>query len=98
QPTPGALVVNVGDLLQLVSNGKFKSNVHRAIVSHIGPRISVACFFSGPVNGAKIYGPIKELISEESPALYKDVALGEYVSKFISTSQDNYRALDYYKV
>ncbi|KAL3626408.1 hypothetical protein CASFOL_029957 [Castilleja foliolosa] len=99
RPTPGCVVVNIGDLLQLVSNGKFKSNKHRAIVSEIGPRISVACFFSGPLNEAyKIYGPIKELISEENPGLYKDVVLGEYVSRFVSTSQDNYRALDYYKV
>ncbi|KAL6519922.1 hypothetical protein OROMI_032816 [Orobanche minor] len=97
QPTPGGLVINIGDLLQLVSNGKFKSIEHRAIASHIGPRISVACFFSGPVNGAKIYGPIKQLIADENP-IYRDVVLGEYVSKFLSTGLDNYRALDYYKV
>ncbi|KAL6532411.1 hypothetical protein OROGR_014381 [Orobanche gracilis] len=117
KPTPGGLVINIGDLLQdgvlcilsnciifgsgpdykLVSNGKFKSIEHRAIASHIGPRISVACFFSGPVNGSKIYGPIKQLIAEEKP-IYRDVVLGEYVSKFLSTGLDNYRALDYYKV
>ncbi|KAI3469744.1 hypothetical protein Pfo_026407 [Paulownia fortunei] len=98
QPIPGGLVVNVGDLLQLVSNVKFRSNEHRATASRIGPRISVACFFSGPVNGAKIYGPIKELISEENPPMYRDVVLGEYVAKFLTTGLDNYRALDYYKV
>ncbi|KAK4405862.1 Deacetoxyvindoline 4-hydroxylase [Sesamum angolense] len=46
EPVPGGLVINIGDLLQLVSNGKFKSNEHRAIATSIGPRISVACFFS----------------------------------------------------
>ncbi|PIN05845.1 Iron/ascorbate family oxidoreductase [Handroanthus impetiginosus] len=54
-PIPEGLVVNIGDLLQLVSNGKFKSIKHRVIASHVGPRISVACFFSGPVYEAKIY-------------------------------------------
>jgi isopenicillin N synthase-like dioxygenase len=98
RPTPGSLVVNIGDLLQLVSNGKFKSNEHRATANRIGPRISVACFFSGPMNAAKIYGPIEELTSEENPPLYREVALGEYVAKFLTTALDDYRALDYYKV
>ncbi|KAK8991011.1 hypothetical protein V6N11_062037 [Hibiscus sabdariffa] len=30
EPVEGALVVNVGDLMQIVSNGKFKSVLHRA--------------------------------------------------------------------
>ncbi|KAI3469745.1 hypothetical protein Pfo_026408 [Paulownia fortunei] len=98
QPIPGGLLINIGDLLQLVSNGKFRSNEHRVTVSRIGPRISVACCFSGPVNGAKIYGPIEELISEENPPMYRDVAIGEYVAKFLTTGLDNYRALDYYKM
>ncbi|KAL3828236.1 hypothetical protein ACJIZ3_017038 [Penstemon smallii] len=98
QPIPGGLVVNIGDLLQLVSNGKFRSVEHRAKSSRVGPRISVACFFSGPVNGDKIYGPIEELVSQENPPVYKEVLLSEYVVKFLSTGLDNYRALDYYKV
>ncbi|KAG8370395.1 hypothetical protein BUALT_Bualt14G0112500 [Buddleja alternifolia] len=97
QPVPAGLVVNIGDLLQLVSNGKFKSIKHRAIASLIGPRISVACFFSGPINGAKIYGPIEELISEENPAIYREVMLSEYVAKFLTTTLDDC-VLDYYKL
>ncbi|KAL8048143.1 hypothetical protein ABFX02_07G044400 [Erythranthe guttata] len=97
-PIPGALVINIGDLLQLVSNGRFRSSTHRAIASLTGPRISVVCFFSGPANGSTIYGPIKELLSEENPPKYRDVVLGEYVTKFLTTGLDNYRALDYYKV
>lgn len=97
-PTPGDLVINIGDLLQLVSNGRFKSIEHRAIVSEIGPRISVACFFSGQIgNVNKVYGPIPELISEDDPILYKEVTLGEYVKKFLTTGLDDYRALHYYK-
>ncbi|KAK6161342.1 hypothetical protein DH2020_004723 [Rehmannia glutinosa] len=98
QPIPGALVINIGDLLQLVSNGKFRSNEHRATANRIGPRISVACFFSGPVNGTKIYGPIEELISQKNPPIYRNVVLGDYVAKFLTTGLDNYRALDYYKL
>lgn len=86
------------DLLQLVSNGKFISNEHRAIASQIGPRISVACFLSGPLGKAKIYGPIKELLSDENPPVYRDIELGDYFAKFFTIGLDNYRALDYYKM
>ncbi|KAL3644271.1 hypothetical protein CASFOL_012203 [Castilleja foliolosa] len=101
-PIPGGLVINIADLLQLVSNGIFKSSKHRALAlpSNIGPRITSACFFGGPVdgNGAKIYGPIKELISEENPPIFREVVLKDYMSKFFSMGLDNYRDLEYYKV
>ncbi|KZV17843.1 2-oxoglutarate and Fe(II)-dependent oxygenase superfamily protein isoform 1 [Dorcoceras hygrometricum] len=98
QPVPSGLVVNIGDLLQLVSNGRFKSIEHRAISNGIGPRISVVCFFSGPVNGAKIYGPIDDLITEENPPIYTQIVLNDYLLKFLNTGLDTYRALEYYMV
>ncbi|CAA0814209.1 1-aminocyclopropane-1-carboxylate oxidase homolog 1 [Striga hermonthica] len=67
-PVPGALVVNIGDLLQLISNDKFISSQHRVLANRNGPRVSVACFFStGLMPSSKIYGPIKELCSEDNP-------------------------------
>ncbi|KAJ9547368.1 hypothetical protein OSB04_019911 [Centaurea solstitialis] len=45
-PTPGALVINIGDLLQIISNDKLKSVEHRVLANKKGPRVSVACFFS----------------------------------------------------
>ncbi|KAL1563159.1 1-aminocyclopropane-1-carboxylate oxidase 1-like [Salvia divinorum] len=99
QPVHGGLVINIGDLLQLVSNGKFRSSEHRAIVNRAGPRISVGCFFSGPVtNSTKIYGPIDQLITQENPTVYKEIVLSEYLMKFLATGLDNYRALHYYKL
>ncbi|XP_050216352.1 1-aminocyclopropane-1-carboxylate oxidase homolog 11-like [Mercurialis annua] len=83
-PIPGSLVVNIGDLLQIVSNDKFKSNMHRVVPSR-APRISVIGFFAGRVAPpARLYGPIKELISEENPAKYKEVAVSEYVANFFT--------------
>ncbi|XP_041991764.1 1-aminocyclopropane-1-carboxylate oxidase homolog 1-like [Salvia splendens] len=98
QPVQGALVINIGDLLQLVSNGKYRSNEHRVIANGIGPRISVACFLSGPFgNTGKIYGPIQELITQENPAIYKEIVVKDYLMKFLNSGLDSYRALDYYK-
>ncbi|GFP95913.1 1-aminocyclopropane-1-carboxylate oxidase homolog 11 [Phtheirospermum japonicum] len=98
EPNPGLLVVNIGDLLQLVSNGKFISNTHRVTANSIGPRISVACFCSGPLGEAKVYGPIEELISEQNPAQYRQVLLGDYLQKVLSSGLDEYRGLDNYKL
>ncbi|XP_048425739.1 1-aminocyclopropane-1-carboxylate oxidase homolog 1-like [Pyrus x bretschneideri] len=43
-PTHGALVANVGDLTQLITNDKFRSVEHRVLAGRVGPRISAACF------------------------------------------------------
>ncbi|XVF62880.1 hypothetical protein PTKIN_Ptkin09bG0044200 [Pterospermum kingtungense] len=97
-PSRGALVVNIGDLLQIISNDKLKSVKHRATASHVGPRISVPCFFSGHASMfQKPFGPIKELTSEANPPRYKEVELGEYCARFLSRSLDNKPLIDYYR-
>ncbi|KAG5588116.1 hypothetical protein H5410_048550 [Solanum commersonii] len=87
-PIEYGLVVNIGDLLQIVSNDKFVSAIHRVVVKNVGPRISVACFFNGHFVAPKMYGPIKELISEENPPLYKEFQVVDYITKFFSKPLD----------
>ncbi|KAK4388175.1 1-aminocyclopropane-1-carboxylate oxidase1 [Sesamum angolense] len=98
-PIPGALVVNIGDLFQLVSNDKFKSVEHRALASNFGPRISVASFFgrdSGP--SSKAYAPIKELLSEDEPPKYRPTTPKEYTDFFRAKGLDGTSALLHFRL
>ncbi|BFG36221.1 hypothetical protein CerSpe_224950 [Prunus speciosa] len=42
KPIPNALVVNVGDVIEILSNGKYKSIEHRAVTIETKARISFA--------------------------------------------------------
>ncbi|GAA0155357.1 oxidoreductase [Lithospermum erythrorhizon] len=98
-PNPESLVVNVGDLLQLVSNDKFKSVEHRVLASEVGPRISIASFLNaGSVLSSKSFEPIKELLSEENKPKYRNVTLKEYQRYVIDKGLDGTRALLPFKV
>ncbi|KAK2966999.1 hypothetical protein RJ640_003355 [Escallonia rubra] len=72
-PKQGALIANIGDLMQLITNDKFKSVEHRVVAKTVGPRISVACFLSnGSRTRSQPMGPIKELLSPDNPPIYKE--------------------------
>ncbi|XAR57396.1 Deacetoxyvindoline 4-hydroxylase [Bertholletia excelsa] len=97
KPISGGLIVNIGDLLQIISNDKFRSVDHRVLANRVGPRISVASFFDGVVVPPKVYGPLKELLSDESPSRYKEFQVGDYVAKYSSRAL-GISALDLFKV
>ncbi|KAL5213579.1 hypothetical protein ABZP36_002731 [Zizania latifolia] len=89
-PTPGAFIVNVGDLLQLISNDKFRSVEHRVVAKNTGPRVSIACFFSThfhPIS-TRMYGPIKELLCDEEPPLYRETLVRDYIKHYYSIGLD----------
>lgn len=66
--------------MQLMSNNKFKSVNHRVLAKKIGPRISVACFFRPLLEDPRrLYGPIKELISEENAPVYREISMKDYI-------------------
>lgn len=76
-PVPGSLVVNVGDLLHILSNGLFKSVLHRARVNQTKSRLSVA-FLWGPKSDIKI-SPVPKLVSPVESPLYRSVTWTEYL-------------------
>ncbi|MCD7453650.1 Acyl CoA oxidase [Datura stramonium] len=98
-PTPGALVVNIGDLLQLISNDKYISVEHRALSNKVGPRVSAASFFyTDPTLSSKIYAPITELLSEDNPPKYRAVTMKDFSDYYIEKGLDGSPALLHFKI
>ncbi|KAK6236280.1 hypothetical protein SCA6_011617 [Theobroma cacao] len=92
EPVEGALVVNVGDLMHIVSNGRFKSVLHRALVNNEHHRVSTAYFY-GPPRDAKV-SPLRKLIDRDHPPLYRPVTWKDYLeakSKHFSKALESIR-------
>ncbi|GMY34115.1 gibberellin 3 oxidase 1 [Fagus crenata] len=77
EPLPGALVVNIGDLLHILSNGLYPSVLHRAVVNRTRYRLSFAYLY-GPPDSVQI-SPISKLLGPSHPPLYRPVTWNEYL-------------------
>ncbi|KAF8413629.1 hypothetical protein HHK36_001621 [Tetracentron sinense] len=69
KPLPNAFIVNIGDILEIVTNGAYRSIEHRATVNSEKERISIATFYIPNRNGE--LGPAPSLISPHNPALFR---------------------------
>ncbi|KAL0691243.1 hypothetical protein Bca4012_090922 [Brassica carinata] len=92
-PLNGALVINVGDTLQILSNGKYKSAEHRVRTTNIGSRVSVP-IFTAPNPSEKI-GPLPEVVERDGVARYKEVLFQDYMNNFFSQPHDGKKSLDF---
>nr|TKS02369.1 hypothetical protein D5086_0000166280 [Populus alba] len=79
-PIPNTFIINIGDQMQVLSNDRYKSVLHRAVVNCNKERISIPTFYC-PSKDAVI-APPKELIDDDHPAVYRDFTYGEYYERF----------------
>ncbi|KAL9242465.1 hypothetical protein vseg_016458 [Gypsophila vaccaria] len=89
-----ALFINVGDQLEIMSNGIVKSVVHKVEIDKKRDRISVA-IASVPPPDEEI-GPITDLIHSEGAQLYKNVT--NYMALFLQHIARGERAINAVKL
>ncbi|KAL2349076.1 hypothetical protein Fmac_003076 [Flemingia macrophylla] len=80
KPLPNAFVINVGDLLEILTNGIYRSIEHRGIVNSEKERISIATFHRPQMN--KLISPVPSLVTPERPALFKRIGVADYLNGF----------------
>ncbi|XP_027187198.1 probable 2-oxoglutarate-dependent dioxygenase SLC1 isoform X2 [Cicer arietinum] len=83
-PINNAFIVNVGDHLEIFSNGKYKSVLHRVLVNSSKPRRSVASLHSVCFNST--VRPSPKLIDEANPKRYVDTDFETFLA-YVSTTE-----------
>ncbi|KAK4387213.1 protein SRG1 [Sesamum angolense] len=81
-PLPNAFIVIVGDILEILTNGAYKSIEHRAVVNSKKERLSVATFLNPKLDGD--LGPAASLVTAGTPAKFKRIGVTEYFKGYFS--------------
>ncbi|PIN11383.1 Iron/ascorbate family oxidoreductase [Handroanthus impetiginosus] len=73
---PNALIIHIGDQIEIFSNGKYKAVLHRSTVNKEKTRMSWPVFIEPPPNLE--VGPHPKLINEQNPPKYKTKKFCDY--------------------
>jgi isopenicillin N synthase-like dioxygenase len=76
EPRADALVVNIGDIVQVWSNDRYKASLHRVIASSQRSRYS-APFFFNPGYETR-YEPLPSTVDVAHPPRYRSISWGEF--------------------
>ncbi|KAL6544711.1 Aconitate hydratase mitochondrial [Orobanche minor] len=80
-PMRHSIVINIGDQLEVITNGKYKSVMHRVVTRSEGTRMSIASFYN-PGSDAVIY-PAPALVNEEDGKdLYPKFVFDDYMKLY----------------
>ncbi|EPS67153.1 hypothetical protein M569_07624, partial [Genlisea aurea] len=82
-PCPGTLIVNLGDIAAVWSNGRFLNVKHRVMCKQSGLRFSVASFLLGPKE-ALVEAPSELVLRENRCRLFRPFLYQEYRSLRVS--------------
>ncbi|KAI3860046.1 hypothetical protein MKX03_003121 [Papaver bracteatum] len=93
KPLSDAFIVNVGDILEIMTNGIYRSVDHRAVVNSTKERLSIATFHD-PILESEI-GPISSLVTPETPASFKRGRYEDILTENLSRKLDGKSFLDY---
>lgn len=83
QPIPNAIVINTGDQIEVLSNGRYKSVWHRVMAMPEGNRRSIASFYNPSLKATIAPAPqLVEKVKQEEDQGYPKFVFGDYMSVY----------------
>ncbi|MEX2495762.1 MAG: 2OG-Fe(II) oxygenase family protein [Woeseia sp.] len=79
EPCRDALVINIGDIVQVWSNDRYRAALHRVVTSPDAERFSVP-FFLNP-SWETEYAPLPTMVDDSHPARYRPINWCEFRSR-----------------
>jgi isopenicillin N synthase-like dioxygenase len=79
EPRRDALVVNIGDIVQVWSNDRYTAAQHRGLVSADAERFSAPFFFNPAYS--TLYAPLPSTVDAQHPPRYRPIHWGEFRSR-----------------
>lgn len=95
-PVNGSLVINIGDALQIISNGKYRSVEHCVIANGRNNRISVPIFVNP--RPQEVISPLPEVLASGEKPIYKQILYSDYVKHFFRKAHDGKKTVDFAKL
>ncbi|XP_034926966.1 flavonol synthase/flavanone 3-hydroxylase [Populus alba] len=74
---PNALIIHIGDQIEILSNGKYKAVLHRTTVAKDKARMSWPVFLEPP--GELVVGPLPHLINKDNPPKFMAKKFKDYM-------------------
>ncbi|XP_071738170.1 hyoscyamine 6-dioxygenase-like [Rutidosis leptorrhynchoides] len=94
EPVPHAFVVNIGNQLEVISNGKLRSAEHRGVTNSKVSRTTIGSFILP--NHETIIKPAKTMI--ESVPLYRPFKYKEFSKLYVDTFGDTDAVMEAFKI
>jgi isopenicillin N synthase-like dioxygenase len=75
-PIPGTFVINIGDLIQRLTNDLYLANLHRVVNSSGRERYSIPFFIDADADAE--FAPLATCVGADNPARYEPVICGAH--------------------
>ncbi|KAL2336288.1 hypothetical protein Fmac_010734 [Flemingia macrophylla] len=95
-PVPNTFIVNIGDQIQVISNDRYKSVLHRALVNSEKERMSIPTFYFPSPDA--VIKPAPQLVDNDHPAQYTNYEFSEFYNKFWKRGLSKETCLDMFKL
>lgn len=88
---PGTIIVHVGDALEILSNGRYTSVLHRGLVNREAVRISWVVFCEPPPDSVLLH-PLPELVTEGHPARFTPRTFKQHLDRKLFKKKQQHKA------